>query len=118
MTKLLMTTALALSLAACQSPAAPTSVAPPSPAPQPTQPSSHAAQENAGVLIIFFAQGKGDAVAAVAQQYGAEIMYRYQAMNGMAVRLPAGKNTNAAIKHFEKVQGVLQVQRDQVMQLH
>lgn len=85
MTRLLMTTALALSLAACQSPAAPTSVAPAS---SPAQQPAHAARENTNVLIIFFEQGKGDAVAA------------------------------AAVKHFERVQGVLQVQRDQVMQLH
>ncbi|WP_455033651.1 S8 family serine peptidase [Kingella oralis] len=115
MTRLLMTTALALSLAACQSPAAPTSVAPAS---SPAQQPAHAARENTNVLIIFFEQGKGDAVAAAAKQYGAEVVYRYQMMNGMAIRVPAGKDTDAAVKHFERVQGVLQVQRDQVMQLH
>ena len=115
MTRLLMTAALALSLAACQSPAAPTSVAPTS---SPAQQPAHAAQENTNVLIIFFEQGKGDAVVAAVKQYGAEVVYRYQMINGIAIRVPAGKNVDAAMAHFERVRGVLQVQRDQVMQLH
>lgn len=110
MTKLWIAATLSFCLAACQSPAAPTS----SPAQQP----AHAAQENTNVLIIFFEQGKGDAVVAAVKQYGAEVVYRYQMINGIAIRVPAGKNVDAAIAHFERVRGVLQVQRDQVMQLH
>ncbi|MFC2389515.1 MAG: hypothetical protein ACFNNL_07425 [Kingella oralis] len=115
MTRLLMTAALALSLAACQSPAAPTPVAPAS---SPAQKPAHAARENTNVLIIFVEQGKGDAGVAAVIQYGAEVVYRYQMINGIAIRVPAGKNVDAAMAHFERVRGVLQVQRDQVMQLH
>lgn len=115
MTKLWIAATLSFCLAACQSPAAPTSVAPTS---SPAQQPAHAAQENTNVLIIFFEQGKGDAVVAAVKQYGAEVVYRYQMMNGMAIRVPAGKNVDAAMAHFERVRGVLQVQRDQVMQLH
>ena len=115
MTKLWITATLSFCLAACQSPAVPAPVAfASSPAQQP----AHAARENTNVLIIFFEQGKGDAVAAAVKQYGAEVVYRYQMMNGMAIRVPAGKNVDAAMAHFERVRGVLQVQRDQVMQLH
>ena len=110
MTKLWIAATLSFCLAACQSPAVPAS----SPAQQP----AHTARENTNVLIIFFEQGKGDAVAAAVKQYGAEVVYRYQMMNGMAIRVPAGKNVDAAMAHFERVRGVLQVQRDQVMQLH
>lgn len=115
MTKLWIAATLSFCLAACQSPAAPTSVAPTS---SPAQQPAHAAQENTNVLIIFFEQDKGDAVAAAVKQYGAEVVYRYQMINGIAIRVPAGKNVDAAIAHFERVRGVLQVQRDQVMQLH
>ena len=115
MTKLWITATLSFCLAACQSPTAPTVVAPTS---SPAQQPAHAAQENTNVLIIFFEQGKGDAVVAAVKQYGAEVVYRYQMINGIAIRVPAGKNVDAAIAHFERVRGVLQVQRDQVMQLH
>ena len=121
MTKLWIAATLSFCLAACQSPAAPTSVAPTS---SPAQQPAHAAQENTNVLIIFFEQGKGDAVVAAVKQYGAEVIYgaevvyRYQMINGIAIRVPAGKNVDAAMAHFERVRGVLQVQRDQVMQLH
>lgn len=70
-------------------------------------------------LIIFFDKeiGQQPLLEAVAE-YPAEILYQYRNLNGMAIRVAPEKNVDAAIRHFEKVKGVLGVEKDRVMQLH
>lgn len=50
--------------------------------------------------------------------YGAEVIYRYHYMNGIAVRIPDDKDIDDAITFFRRVEGVIAVNRDRIMQLH
>ncbi len=69
-------------------------------------------------LIIFYdaKQGK-DALKKAIKDYGAEIMYDYNSINAMAIRLPEGKNVHEAKKLFKKVEGVTAVNLDRINQL-
>ncbi|AUI66332.1 MULTISPECIES: hypothetical protein [Glaesserella] len=71
------------------------------------------------VLIIFYDQrvGKQPLIKAI-QRYQAETVYEYENMNGFAIRIPKGKNIEHAEAFFKEVEGVLSVERDQIMQLH
>ena len=50
--------------------------------------------------------------------YRAEVIYRYRIINALAIRIPDGKDIHEAIRHFEKVEGVLAVNRDRIYHLH
>lgn len=106
---------------ACQS--APSSsrtqmVLPDAPLPPSMQRDAVASEDNR-VLIIFYDAGVGkQALLKGVAQYGAEIVYQYDNLNGIAVRIPTRQNMADAMAYFEKIQGVLSVQRDQKMQLH
>ena len=69
-------------------------------------------------LIIFYdgASGKKSLMRAI-KKYGATILYDYSNMNGVAIKLPQGKNVDEAKAHFEKVEGVVQVNYDKIVQL-
>lgn len=71
------------------------------------------------VLIIFHdtATGNQPLLAAV-NQYGAELVYQYRTLNGIAIRVPSGMDMQQAVEYFSRVPGVLQVSRDQVVHLH
>ena len=69
-------------------------------------------------LIIFYDREQGvAALLAAAQSYGANVIYQYQHLNGIAVAIPAGKEMQDAIRYFERVKGVLQVNQDSILQL-
>ncbi len=51
------------------------------------------------------------------KEYGAEIIYDYNIIPGMAIRIPAGSDIRRAVAYFEKVEGVVSVQRDRVYHL-
>jgi hypothetical protein len=69
-------------------------------------------------LIIFYDSviGKTPLMKAVSD-YHATLIYDYRMMSGIAIKIPAGKDINDAIKYFEKVKGVLQVNRDRICHL-
>jgi len=50
----------------------------------------------------------------VANAYGATISHRYDALHGLAIKLPANIKSDDAIIHFKKQKGVLSVEKDQV----
>ena len=69
-------------------------------------------------LIIFYDREQGvAALLAAAQSYGANVVYQYQHLNGIAVAIPEGKEMQDAIRYFERVKGVLQVNQDSILQL-
>lgn len=71
------------------------------------------------VLIIFYDQAVGaEPLLAAVRSYGAEVVYRYNALHGMAIALPANRDVSSAMRHFQQVRGVLQVGRNQVHHLH
>jgi hypothetical protein len=48
---------------------------------------------------------------------GAEVIYRYNNIHAVAIRLPGGKDIHQAIDHFNQVKGVIAVNRDRKMRL-
>ena len=69
-------------------------------------------------LIIFYdgEVGKLPLLKAV-EEYNATIIYEYNTMNGIAIKLPEGADVHEAKAHFERVKGVLQVNFDKTMRL-
>ena len=51
------------------------------------------------------------------EEYHAEIIYDLKIMKSITIKIPEGSNIEDAIKYFEKIKGVLQVNRDSIMQL-
>ena len=49
------------------------------------------------------------------KEYNAEILYDYNIIPSMAIKIPQGKNIEEAIEFFKKVEGVIGVERDGVM---
>ena len=68
-------------------------------------------------LIIFFEEGAQQEVLSAAQRYGCTVLYTFQQMNGCAVRIPATKSVEESIAYFKRLSSVLQVQRDEVIQM-
>jgi len=70
------------------------------------------------VLIIYYdaATGKKPLLDAV-RSYGAEIIYEYKIINGIAISIPEKKTLKDAITFFEKVKGVLSVNKDRILKL-
>ncbi len=69
-------------------------------------------------LIIFYDAeiGKKPLLEEV-EKSGAEIIYDYKNMNGMAIRKPSTMSLSEARKHFSGVRGVLSVEYDHVVHL-
>ena len=51
------------------------------------------------------------------EDYHANIVYDLKNMNSITITIPDGTKIEDAIEYFNKVNGVLQVNRDQIMQL-
>ncbi len=49
--------------------------------------------------------------------YGAEVIYRYDNIQAIAISIPDGKDIHQAIDHFSQVPGVTAVNRDRKVQL-
>ncbi len=70
-------------------------------------------QAESRVLIIMYDGNIGsETLIKAADEYGAEIIYRYDNINGIAVRVPDGKSMPEAMKYFQAVEGVLSVSID------
>ena len=51
------------------------------------------------------------------KSYGAEIIYDYSIIPGMAIRIPDGSDIHKAIAYFREVKGVVSVERDRINHL-
>ena len=69
-------------------------------------------------LIIYYDReiGKEELLKSV-QNYRAELLYDYDNINGIAIKIPSDKAILEAIRYFQQVKGVLSVNRDEVMQI-
>ncbi len=69
-------------------------------------------------LIVMYDEtvGKAPLLAAV-KEYGAEIIYDYSIIPGMAIRIPDGKDICEAMAFFKGVSGVASVERDRIYHL-
>ena len=80
-----------------------------------TQPEQQAANR---VLIVLYDPAVGaEPLLQAVREMQAELVYRYTNINGIAARIPPQQDMAQAIRRLERVPGVLQVQRDQMMQL-
>lgn len=71
-----------------------------------------------GVLIIYYDKTVGaEPLLKAAERYGSEIIYRYNIISGVALRVPKDKSDEEAIAYYKKVKGVLQVARDRIYHL-
>ena len=52
------------------------------------------------------------------KSYGAEIIYEYKEMKGIAVRISQGKSIEQGRKYFENIKGVTNVMKDGKVELH
>lgn len=69
-------------------------------------------------LIIFYDGPKGKESLMVAiEEYGATLIYDYENLNSIAIKLPHGKSVEDAKSHFEKVEGVTQVNFDRIKRM-
>jgi hypothetical protein len=71
-----------------------------------------------GVLIVYFdaRTGSGQLLKA-ARKYGSEIIYKYNIINAVALKVPQNKTDEEAIAYFSKVKGVVSVERDRIYHL-
>ena len=69
-------------------------------------------------LIISYDEtiGKEPLLAAI-EEYNATIIYDYNMINAMAIRIPDGTDLEAAIEYFKTVEGVLFVNKDHIYQI-
>lgn len=66
------------------------------------------------LIIMLSEEASLEAIAKEATSYGAEVLYKYNALNGLAIKIPEGKSVDEAIEHFKKLQGVVSVSKDQI----
>lgn len=96
-----------------------TACAAPPPTAAPSALSAQPEQQAANrVLIVLYDPAVGaEPLLQVVREMQAELVYRYTNINGIATRIPPQQEMAQAIRRLERVPGVLQVQRDQIMQL-
>ena len=73
------------------------------------------AEYSSNGLIIMVDESVGkEPLRAAIQSYGAQIIYDYSIISGMAIQIPGNKDINDAIAYFKNVTGVLSVERDAI----
>ncbi len=65
------------------------------------------------IIMVDSAIGKEPLKAAI-KAFGAELIYDYTIIPGVAIRIPEGKTLDESIAYFSKVEGVLSVERDMI----
>ena len=75
-------------------------------------------QYSPSTLIIFYDAeiGKEPLLEAI-KKYEAQVIYDLKLMNSITIKIPEGSNIEVAIQYFNNIKGVLQVNRDSIMQL-
>lgn len=75
-------------------------------------------EHSASVLIVMYDKGIGKSFLMKAiKKYGAEIVYDYKTISGMAIRKPDDKTLEATKRYFETVEGVVSVEYDYINHL-
>ena len=69
------------------------------------------------LIIMYDAEIGKDALLQAVKDYGAELLYDYRIISGIAIRIPEGKHILEAIAYFSKVKGVTTVERDHIYHL-
>ena len=69
------------------------------------------------LIIMYDAEIGKEALLQAVKDYGAELLYDYRIMSGIAIKIPVGKHILEAIAYFSKVKGVIAVERDHIYHL-
>lgn len=69
------------------------------------------------LIIIYDAEIGKETLLQAVKDYGAELLYDYSIISGIAIKIPEGKNILEAIAYFSKVKGVTAVERDHIYHL-
>ena len=69
------------------------------------------------LIIMYDAEVGKDALLQAVKDYGAELLYDYRIISGIAIKIPEGKHILEAIAYFSKVRGVTAVERDHIYHL-
>ena len=70
------------------------------------------------LIIMYDAELGKDALLQAVKDYGAELLYDYRIISGIAIKIPEGKHILEAIAYFSKVKGVIAVERDHIYHLN
>ncbi|MFD2744442.1 MULTISPECIES: hypothetical protein [Sphingobacterium] len=69
-------------------------------------------------LVIYYDKDTGnEQLLEAVQTFGAEIVYLYDALSGVAISIPDDKPMEDAISYFENIAGVTSVDRDGMMSI-
>ena len=74
------------------------------------------ASQNTLIISYDVTVGKEPLLAAI-EQYNATILYEYNMVNAISIRIPDGADIEDAVQFFESVDGVLIVNRDYIYQI-
>lgn len=86
---------------------------------QPTLPPAQGQQTYSNnTLVIFYKDAFKASVLSAVEARQAEVIYDYNLMNGIAIRLTSADNVNQAVTDLSKVNGVIAVNRDNIAVLH
>lgn len=67
------------------------------------------------VIVMLADSASQEPVLAKAKEIGAELVYRYDVINALALELPKGYTFEKALETFKNVKGVVSVERDQTL---
>ena len=69
------------------------------------------------LIIMYDAEIGKETLLQAVKDYGAELLYDYRIISGIAIKIPKGKHILEAIAYFSKVKGVTAVERDHIYHL-
>lgn len=69
------------------------------------------------LIIMYDAEIGKETLLQAVKDYGAELLYDYRIISGIAIKIPEGKHILEAIAYFSKVKGVTTVERDHIYHL-
>ena len=69
------------------------------------------------LIIMYDAEIGKETLLQAVKDYGAELLYDYRIISGIAIKIPEGKHILEAIAYFSKVKGVTAVERDHIYHL-
>ena len=69
------------------------------------------------LIIMYDVEVGKEALLQAVKDYGAELLYDYSIIPGIAIKIPEGKHILEAIDYFNQVKGVTAVERDHIYHL-
>lgn len=74
-------------------------------------------ERNRNLIIMYDSKINKEEFLKTVKEYGAELIYQYNIINGVAIRIPEEKMLDEAISFFKNVKGVISVKKDKAVTL-